>query len=489
MRKKDGKIVSLETEISKTELELGQIEKRLTEQGTVGDKALAAYKRKAQASLSNANARAAAANQSREEAEIDAVNARNEAEIAKAAAKEAETEKKLAVSKAEEEVIALRSQVSENESNELKLKEEVNKGKKQYADALKEIDDMRNDKETIIEELNKKDAKCREEEEKNITLKQDFELNRIKMKGLQDELNFLKEEMEKNASVAFMARQNEMNDNQVQEDSKHAKEYNNPESISETDGTIINLQLELKDANDAIRGLKEVLATILSKNPSLKHQMRGLEDLSPTASFSPNTSFDDTENMSLNQQRSFEASPRSTRENGNDSTPLFFAIEKQAELNTAREEVNRLAGLLGDAETAKTEAFDSMEEMRKKMEEAESRLRRYEKLGSATGPVNTSARAGSMILSGTRRHPVNGNTPFHSPMSSRPNNNYGEKMSSHNDSTVNLEYLKNIILRYLNAQTVAEKKSLVPVIAAVLELTGDEVAHAIKAQEVSFQLW
>eukprot|EP00542_Grammatophora_oceanica_P012618 CAMPEP_0194045772 /NCGR_PEP_ID=MMETSP0009_2-20130614/17972_1 /TAXON_ID=210454 /ORGANISM="Grammatophora oceanica, Strain CCMP 410" /LENGTH=78 /DNA_ID=CAMNT_0038690743 /DNA_START=236 /DNA_END=472 /DNA_ORIENTATION=+ len=58
-------------------------------------------------------------------------------------------------------------------------------------------------------------------------------------------------------------------------------------------------------------------------------------------------------------------------------------MEKQAELNTARDEINRLANLLGDVQSEKMEAFEAMSEMKKKMEEATARLQRFEKLGSA----------------------------------------------------------------------------------------------------------
>jgi len=63
---------------------------------------------------------------------------------------------------------------------------------------------------------------------------------------------------------------------------------------------------------------------------------------------------------------------------------------------------------------------------------------------------------------------------------------YGSStLSSENDSTTNLEYLKNIMLSYLNAKTLNEKKSLVPVIAAVLELTPDELTQAHRSLEES----
>jgi chromosome segregation ATPase len=165
--------------------------------------------------------------------------------------------------------------------------------------------------------------------------------------------------------------------------------------------------------------------------------------------------------------------------NGNektDATPLFFAFEKQAELNTVRDEITRLAALLGDAESAKMEATEAMNEMRTRMEEAESRLRRYEKLAPANGSRNNGASSfpGSQSY-GNRRAIVN-------PSLGRDN---GHAMSSQNDSTVSLEYLKNIMLRYLNASTLNEKRSLVPVLGAVLELTQDEQNLAIQNVEKS----
>jgi hypothetical protein len=58
-------------------------------------------------------------------------------------------------------------------------------------------------------------------------------------------------------------------------------------------------------------------------------------------------------------------------------------------------------------------------------------------------------------------------------------------MSSQSDSTVSLEYLKNIMLRYMNANSLNEKRALVPVIGAVLELTPDEQKAAMMNVEKS----
>ena len=67
------------------------------------------------------------------------------------------------------------------------------------------------------------------------------------------------------------------------------------------------------------------------------------------------------------------------------------------------------------------------------------------------------------------------------------NNFYDAKnaLSTDNDSTVSLEYLKNIMLRYMNATSLNEKRALVPVIGAVLELTPDEQSLAMSNVERS----
>lgn len=79
------------------------------------------------------------------------------------------------------------------------------------------------------------------------------------------------------------------------------------------------------------------------------------------------------------------------------------------------------------------------------MEDAEARLKRHEKLGT----LSTSE------TRGTTEHEIN--------------------------TAVNIEYLKHIMLRFMNAKCMAEKKTLVPVIAAVLELTPDEAQTAMSS--------
>jgi hypothetical protein len=89
---------------------------------------------------------------------------------------------------------------------------------------------------------------------------------------------------------------------------------------------------------------------------------------------------------------------------------------------------------LGDAESTKQEAMDDMQEMKRMMEDAQSRLKRQEQL--------------------IKKSPE--------------------------EKSVNLEYLKNIMLSYLNATSIQEKKALLPVIGTVLCLTQEEKLKAIE---------
>ena len=195
------------------------------------------------------------------------------------------------------------------------------------------------------------------------------------------------------------------------------------------ESTIRQLQEELQEANRVIDDLKDALSNALT-NPGVGNR--------------EHESFSD-----------LHSHAEATRNNGDSSsTPLFYAMEKQAELKTAREEINRLANMLANVQSEKTEAYESMIEMRKRMEDAESRLKRFEKL------ANTEERTPATV-------PANG--------SSAPQQG--------NSGAVNIEYLKNIMLSYLNAKTLAEKRALVPVIGAVLCLTEDEQNAAIRNVE------
>mmetsp|Transcript_14686 Transcript_14686/g.31632 ORF Transcript_14686/g.31632 Transcript_14686/m.31632 type:complete len:236 (+) Transcript_14686:1108-1815(+) len=209
---------------------------------------------------------------------------------------------------------------------------------------------------------------------------------------------------------------------------------------------------ELQGANEAINELKLALRMTL-----LERTETGVSDA--VSEHAPSVNHDDADD---------------SVHNGNGSTPLFFAIEKQNELNTARDEINRLANMVGDAESEKQEAYDAMNEMRRLMEEANARLLRYEKLGMK------STRQSSAPPSSYAPYRSTGFVGLH-PGSQGD----GMPTTSGNDSVVNLEYLKNVMLSFLKAKTLADRRKLVPVLSTVLCLTPEEQSDAVQSVEQS----
>jgi archaellum component FlaC len=100
------------------ELELHKTKSELKDRDSVSEKALSSYKRKAQNALAVANARAAAANQAKEEAELEATTARTMSEEAIQRATITENAGKKALAEAKEYV---REMESEKEGLEKKL--------------------------------------------------------------------------------------------------------------------------------------------------------------------------------------------------------------------------------------------------------------------------------------------------------------------------------------------------------------------------------
>lgn len=432
----------LSKKVSDLESELSRREKDLTEKGHLGDKALNVYKKKAQASLANANARAAAANQAREDAEIDVANAMAEAENASAMAKAAEAEKEAAVLRATSDLQQYVDEIEELKLDRARVQKTLTSSKNLTEKLRQDAEELSKARDSILEEWNEKDRELEVEREKRSSIEQELALAKINNKALLDESKQLREDMENCASAAFMAQNSNLKEQALNQVSSTSNSGN---GMSESDATIMMLRQELNEANDAIKNLKEELSSVLSQNPSLSSSPK----MNSNAEWSSNGHSN--------------GNHFSNQESSNNATPLFFAFEKQAELNTARDEITRLAALLGDAEADKSEAHDKMVEMHNKMEEAQAQLRRYEKLGPAS--VNTSS-----------QYPIYGNGNWRN--SHVVTGRETRALASHNDSTVNLEYLKNIMLRYLNAGSLNEKKTLIPVIAAVLELTPDEVSKA-----------
>ena len=434
VQSKDDQIEDLTNTITNLRMELSQKEKQLIDTGSIGNKALMEYKKKAQASLSNANARAATANQAREDAEIDAANARAEAENAIKDLEKLKAEKELLMHSKETELQEMYKNDHSKEQEITRLVKQVSELNEELSSAQNSAHESQKHLDDLIEECNTKLVEIEKEKEKSFALSQDLAITRIKNDDLEKEVALLKEELEEKVSNAFKANQNDsLNDTLSAPNRAKHKDPKSLLDLGDSDGTIYLLQEELKASNEAIQELREALANALSKNVS--SSLPGV--------FNPTTS--STSELSVPDRSG--------------SNPLFFALEKQSELKQARDEIARLVSLLGEAEFSKSDALEELEEMRQKMNEAESRLRRYEKLGPA---ANNNLAGGSF----NRK-------------------SFDSKISSHSDSAANLEYLKNVILRFMKSTTLNEKKALIPVIAAVLELTPDEQILALQGIEKS----
>ena len=137
------RITHLESQLSGLQEQLQSTENALIEKGSLGDKALTAYKKKAQASLANANARAAASNQAREDAEIEASNARSEAQAALEIARKATDEKEAALAKATEDLQEFLDEIERLKTNLSDANNEHEVTKSRCMTLAKDIDELK----------------------------------------------------------------------------------------------------------------------------------------------------------------------------------------------------------------------------------------------------------------------------------------------------------------------------------------------------------
>lgn len=477
---KGAEMEQLRETIKSQKASIAELQKSLKEKEAIGDKALAAYKKKAQASLAEANSRAAAANQAREDAELDASSARASVEDAIERARVAETSKDDAVAEARKEVDEANAKLEAQETEMSSLREELNT----VQDRLQQLQGAAGSASDTCRKLEEEvDILTRElasEREKSTVLEQSYKNEQIKSQGYSDEVDALRQELQKTTTAALMEREkNSMKEKSTSDGgevrSSSGKDDGAEGRMSEADATIIMLQQELAGANDAIRELKEALGNALLKSEANGVDMsRGMAPTLQARSFdSGDASYTQPIALGDSTDNRTGAPPAGSGTGENDSTPLYFAMEKQFELNTAREEILRLANLLGDAESEKESAFEAMDEMRKKMEEAESKLRRYEKLGAgAKAQLNS-------------RYSNDYGGGYGNYRSARLDDTDTEGPVSTAESQTNLEYLKNVMLSYLKAKTMAERKALVPVLASVLDFTPDEAYAAMENAEAT----
>ncbi|KAK1742885.1 GRIP and coiled-coil domain-containing protein [Skeletonema marinoi] len=449
---KDKDMDALNAKVKELEKQIEGKEKSIQDSSAVGEKAISSYKRKAQEALAAANSRLALSNQAREEAESEAKAAKSTSDDAVTRARDAE----LKMSEAEQRANAATSLLDElklSSSGEInELNDTVDNLRSTIDTMQKEAKEDSNERERLDVEMGHLKTNLVEVKKKESELREKLIEQQALCTSLQKEVHDLNDEVQRNSAAAFKrANDEEAHSNNFAERnssvlSMDANGSSKARDREEADGTIIMLQQELYGANEAIADLKLALRTALLEK----------------------TDGDSRDNIPGRNNEVFAGdSPH-----GNDSTPLFYAIEKQNELNTARDEINRLANMLGDAEAEKQEAYDIMEDMRHKMEDANARLLRYEKLG----------------MKGARPHQHVSQSnygPFRNTSQSSGITSDNNLSSSGNDSVVNLEYLKNVMLSYLKAKTLADRRKLVPVIATVLCLTPEEQAQAVNSVEDS----
>lgn len=441
---KDKDMEALNAKVKELEKQIEGKEKSIQDSSAVGEKAIASYKRKAQEALAAANSRLALANQAREEAESEAKAARSASDDAVKRARDAES-KMAEAEKRSSSATNLLDELKQSSSDEIKELKGTIDSLQSTIDSLQvEADEDSNEREKLNVDIGQLRTTLVDVKKKESELREKLIEREALCTSLQKEVQDLTDEVQRNSAAAFKRANDEKSnpENGAERTSSLLSIDANGSSKTgdreEADGTIIMLQQELQGANDAIADLKLALRTAL------------LEKADEASTNVP----DGSDSL-----------------RGNDNTPLFYAIEKQNELNTARDEINRLANMLGDAEADKQEAYDTMEEMRQKMEQANARLLRYEKLGmKGARPHQNSSQS--------NYGPFRNTSQTTSGLSSDMN-----VLSSGSDSVVNLEYLKNVMLSYLKAKTLADRRKLVPVISTVLCLTPEEQAQAVSSVE------
>lgn len=424
-------VTKLRERMESLELELHKTESELKGRDAVGEKALASYKKKAQNALAVANARAAAANQAKEEAEMEAATARTMSEEAIQRARVAENAGNSALAEAKEYVQEMETEKGALEKELWKTKEALESTTAESEHLKNALDASQAAQDKLVEDIKQITHQREEERSRSNMLQQQLDENQQKLDLLYEEVETLREELRQAKAAVAASSSGDANEKESRPTvwTHHTRTSDELPNGHDSEGTIAMLESELRDANRAIKELKDALKNAIAEQGSNGY---GNGMAAPSSAI---------------HHHANSRAPASSAPSGHESTPLFFAMEKQAELNTARDEINRLANLLGDAESSKMEAYEAMDEMRCRMEEAEARLNRQEKFEGTTKPSNSLT------------HDADGNA--------------------------NLEYLKNIMLSYLNAKTLAEKKALVPVLAAVLCLTPEEQATAVKNLEES----
>lgn len=411
-----AELSALRAQLLDMEKELQEAKDGIAAETQKGEAALSAYKKKAQQSLSVANARSAAAVQAKEEAELEARAARTTANTAMERAMAAEMKGKEALAEAKAYVKDMQEQVAQLNAIQAELEQTKTELERTKLDASSNHES----KIQLKCELQTVQGMLEAEQLTNTDLKEEAARATTRSTELLEEVERLRRESQRyqNDLKRVMAEKEAAataSSNGSSHNTSHAVEADllpSKQRSSEAEATIAMLQQELRDANVAIRELKETLKVTMeeqaqnSTTTSQYHQQNG------------------GGNGGMNGD--------SSGGGGVGGMPLFYAMEKQAELTQARNEIARLASLLGDSESSKQEAIEERDEMKQQLDNVQSQLQRQSRTSSAQ------------------------------------------------EQQVNMEYLKNVVLSFLSAKTSAEKKGLLPVIGTVLCLTPVEQQQAME---------
>eukprot|EP00535_Pseudo-nitzschia_heimii_P013147 CAMPEP_0197197494 /NCGR_PEP_ID=MMETSP1423-20130617/32897_1 /TAXON_ID=476441 /ORGANISM="Pseudo-nitzschia heimii, Strain UNC1101" /LENGTH=1093 /DNA_ID=CAMNT_0042651317 /DNA_START=69 /DNA_END=3350 /DNA_ORIENTATION=+ len=395
-----AKLASLRSSLDESKRELSEAKHALDTEKSRAEEAMSNYKKKAQQSLALANARSAAAVQAREEAEMEARAARAISDTAMERSMKAELNGKQALAEAKVYVENMKGEVEKYEV----VKAELEKTSREWKRAQAEAEANKDSNEQLRCELTSISGRLEAEQANLKDTKENLASAHDRSNELYEEVERLRQAMKsQKEEIKRLIEAKKSADTSLPEDQAPAIVRS---ANAEAEATIAMLRQELQDSNKAIKELKETVKATMEEKAS-----------GETGGYSNGG------NVAMNGNHS-------QPENG---MPLFYAMEKQAELTQARDEITRMANLLGDAESAKQSALDDMDEMRQRMEDAYSKLQRQEQLQA--------------------------------------------KVPGKQQST-NVEYLKNIVLSYLNAETTEERKALLPVIGTVLCLTPAEYKMA-----------
>lgn len=416
---KEEEVNNLRVDIEALQRKLRAKEKCMEEQAEAHEKNLTSYKKKAQNSLSVANARAAAAIQSREEAELEARAARCTADATLERARIAEANGHKAMEEAKEYYMEM-EQAKKEALQELEAsKIDLESTKLSYSRLESKWVTLAVEKEKLDSDHVKQTRDIETERAKASNLQCKVAEAQRHVSVLQDDMRELRGQLQKAESMAAVPKKAP---SAIISDTSSNPGPSLEDSTSKD--TIMMLQKQLQEANQMNDELKEALENAVEMSSKPSGAAAG--HLSP--------------------QRP---------EKGSIGAPLFYAMEKQAELNTARNEINRLASLYADVQSEKMEAQDELTAVRRELDEERAKLQRHEKLSST----------GASFYGNSQDN--------------------GHQLTSCDPGRTNIEYLKNIMMSFLHAKTLTERKSLVPVIGAVLCLTPDEQAKAIQNIEAS----